>query len=217
MEGIGQWSHRLTILPDRLFPRFFHLPKLTSAGLVISLLAVLVLRVVDLLLAISRRHVVRIERQNLLIFLEGEVITAGGVISIRLGEKFLNLFHLGNELGPHRPVVEAGGLQLHQHLGGRPAIRVVAVAQNLLHNRLGLGVFAFRHSLLRQFHSAFAKSVDRVIMGLPGDDRVWEIADCHAKFLVRHSEILCLHGELAAGEGFLPRRQRGLAARNLFF
>src|SRR5207253_5766047 len=82
LESLSERADRLSVLANGFFPALLHLPELTRSRLIVGLLVVMILGVVDLFLAAPRCHVVGIECQDLLIFLKGQVIAAGGVISV---------------------------------------------------------------------------------------------------------------------------------------
>ena len=61
MKRFGREFDGLAIFFDRLFPTFLNLPNGARPGFVIGLLVVIVFRIVDLLFAVARGGVVRID------------------------------------------------------------------------------------------------------------------------------------------------------------
>jgi hypothetical protein len=76
-EGVTDWADRLAVLTDRLFPSFLDLPKLLRTGFVEGLFTIVRFVEIDSLFPVAGRDVVGIEVQDLLVFLEGEIVTAG--------------------------------------------------------------------------------------------------------------------------------------------
>ena len=124
-------SDRLPILADRFFPAFLHLPELPGARFVVGLFAVVRFREIDFLLTAARGDVVRIERQDLLVFLEREIVAAAIVVTVRVGQEFSHFFDLGDELRAHRLVEITGLLQMGSSSSAASAVRIVAIVQNL--------------------------------------------------------------------------------------
>src|SRR5207253_10700868 len=114
-----------SILTEGLLPSLLHVRELTSARLVISVFTVTILRVVDLFLAATRGGVVGIDRQDLLVFLESEIVTRGVVITVGIGQKFFHFLNFFDERRSHRFVEVTGLLQMGEQLQRRPAIWVV--------------------------------------------------------------------------------------------
>ena len=93
-KRVGDGCHGLTRWSDGLFPPFLDLPKLLRTRFVICLLAVVRSGEVDSLFSAARGHVVRIECQDLLVFLESEVMTSVKVVALRLSQEFLHFLDL---------------------------------------------------------------------------------------------------------------------------
>src|SRR5207249_10286406 len=157
-DGVECFTGRRPILTEGLLPSLLHVRELTSARLVISVFTVTILRVVDLFFAATSGGVVRVDRQDLLVFLEGEIETAGVVITVGIGQKFFHFLNFFDECRAHRFVEVTGLLQVGEQLQRRPAIWIVAICQHFAQNRLGFGKFSLGNILLGDFDAAFAKS-----------------------------------------------------------
>src|SRR6266478_8255896 len=101
-----------------------HVRELASSRLVIRVFTVVILGVVDLFFAATGRGVVRIERQDLLVFLESKVVTRGVVITVGIGQKFFHFLNFFDECRSHCFVEVTGLLQVGEQLQRRPAIWV---------------------------------------------------------------------------------------------
>ena len=122
------------------------------------------MRQVDPFLAAARGDVVRVEIQDLFVFLEGEIVTARAVIAFGVVEQLLHVLDLGDELRAHRPVEVTGLGKVSEELERLPAIRIVAIAHNFANDLLGLAIFAFGDSLLGKPDAALAKARDRCVV-----------------------------------------------------
>ena len=172
LKCFGHGLDRFAVLFDWLFPAFLHLPNSSRPRFVVSLLIVIVFRVVDLLFAVTRGGIVRIDSQNLFVFLEGQIVTGRVVITVGIGQEFFYFLNFFDELRSHRFVEIAGLLQMREQLQGRPAIRIVAIFQDLAHNRFGFDKFAVGDVLLGDFNATFAKTGDRFVMRFGRSDGV---------------------------------------------
>src|SRR5205814_10403797 len=74
---------------------------------------------------------------------------------------------------------------------------------------------AFRDSLLRQFHSALAETVHRVVVRFPRDYRTRKVSDGCPKFLMGERKVLRLHGGLAPRQGLFASRHGSLPPLHL--
>ena len=175
------------------------------------------LREVDPFLAPAGGNVVRIEVQDLLIFLEGEIVTPGVVVAVRVDQQLLHILDLGDELRAHRPVEIAGLGKMGEEVKRLAAIRIVAIAHDFPHHLFSLAVFAFGNALLGQFHSTFAEAVDRAIVVIGGRQAIGQKADGHPEFIMGLGKILRLQREPAAGERALPLQNSRLPFRDFAF
>src|SRR5207237_136534 len=101
-DGIECFTGSRPVLTEGLLPALLHVRELTSARLIIRVFTVMILRVVDLLLAAPRGSVVRVERQDLFVFLESEIVTRGVVITVRIGQKLFHFLNFFDERWSHR-------------------------------------------------------------------------------------------------------------------
>ena len=168
---------------------------------------------IDFFFAATRRDVVRIEIEDLLVFFEGEIVAAAVVVTLRVGKELFHVLNFREKLRAHRPVEVTGLLQMGQHLRGRAAIRIILVGQHLAAERFGFGKFARGDALLREFDSAGAESTHRLVVRGGADDRIWQKLQRGPELLVRDGIILLRHSRLRAAERFLASRERGLPAR----
>ncbi|PYJ81419.1 MAG: hypothetical protein DME73_07510 [Verrucomicrobia bacterium] len=171
----------------------------------------MILRVVDLLLAAPRGSVVRVERQDLFVFLESEIVTRGVVITVRIGQKLFHFLNFFDERWSHRFVEVAGLLQVGEQLQRRPAIWIVAVLQNFAQNRLSFSKVAVGDLLLGNFHTALAETGQRFVVHFAGSDRVGEQLQRAPEFFMRNRVISRPHRRLRARQDFYTARQRRLA------
>jgi len=79
----------------------------------------------DKQLAVARGDVVRIDRQDLLVFLKGEIVTPGVVITIGIGQQLFYFLNFFDELRTYCLVEVAGLLQMRKQLQRRSAIWIV--------------------------------------------------------------------------------------------
>src|SRR5260370_4610877 len=74
-DGVQYFRGSSPILTERLLPSLLHVRELAPARLVIRVFTVTILRIVDLFLPAPCGRVVRVERQDLFVFLESEIET----------------------------------------------------------------------------------------------------------------------------------------------
>ncbi len=72
---------------------------------------------IDPLFPTTSGDVVGIEIQDLLVFFEGEIVTAGVVIAVGVAQELLHVLDFGDELRAHRFVEIAGLGKMGQELG----------------------------------------------------------------------------------------------------
>ena len=171
----------------------------------------MILGVVDLFFAATGRGVVRIERQDLLVFLESKVVTRGVVITVGIGQEFFHFLNPFDERWAHRFVEVTGLLQMREQLQRRPAIWIVAVLQNFAQNRFSFSKVAVGDLLLGDFYAALAETGQRLVVRFAGSDRVGEQLQRAPEFFMRNRVISRLHRRLCAGQDFYTARQRRLA------
>src|SRR6266478_7123325 len=171
-----------------------HVRELASSRLVIRVFTIMILGVIDLFFAAAGRGVVRIERQDLLVFLESKVVTRGVVITVGIGQELFYLLNFFDECWAHRFVEVTGLLQVGEQLQRGPAIWIVAVLQNFAQNRLGFGKVAVGDLLLGDFHAALAETGQRFVVRFAGSDRVWEQLQRAPEFFMRNRVISRPHG-----------------------
>ena len=211
LEGVRERADGLSILPNGFFPAFLDLPKLARSCLIVRFLVVMIFRIIDLLFAVPGRSVVGIEREDLFVFFEREIVATGVVVTVRITEQTFYVFDFRNEFRTHGSVEETRLLQVSQQLRCQSAVGIVTVVQTFAQDEFRIRVFAFGDPLLSQFHAAFTKAVHRFIMRFARGHRVGQKIHRSAKFIVRQGKIFRLHGGLAAHEGFFASRQRGLS------
>ena len=130
------------------------------------------LGVIDPLLTAPRGDVIGIEVEDLLIFLEGEIVAAGVVVALGITEELLHILYLGDELRAHRLVEIAGLRKVSEKVERFAAIGIITITHHFAHNHLCFRVFAFGNTLLGQLHSALAKAIDRGVMLLGGGEGI---------------------------------------------
>src|SRR5262249_48613291 len=150
LKRVADLADILPVLSNRFFPAFFHLPELTGTGFVISLLIVAILSVINLLLAATRRGVVRIEGADLFVFLKRQIVTARIVVPVGFGQQLLNFFDLGDEFRSDRSIVITGMAKVSHQLLGFGTIRIVPLIKHFQRDRFSFAVLAFGNSLLGQ-------------------------------------------------------------------
>src|SRR2546423_12086402 len=120
------------IFADRLLPGSFHLPQLTPSCLVVRFLAVLIFGVINFLLTLSRRGVVWIQTQHLIVAFHGKVIPARLIKAVCVSEPLFDLLHPLRE-GQRRKAATIGFADLSRlhvcFVGHRPAGRMVKGAR----------------------------------------------------------------------------------------
>ncbi|PYL95381.1 MAG: hypothetical protein DMF18_08215 [Verrucomicrobia bacterium] len=210
-DGIECFTGSRPVLTEGLLPALLHVRELTSARLIIRVFTVMILRVVDLLLAAPRGSVVRVERQDLFVFLESEIVTRGVVITVRVGQELFHFLNFFDECRAHRFVEVTGLLQMGEQLQRRPAIGIVAVLQNFTQNRLSFRKVAVGDPLLGDFHAALAETGQRFVVHFAGSDRIGEQLQRAPEFFMRNRVISRPHRRLRARQDFYTARQRRLA------
>src|SRR6266436_6819067 len=159
--GVEYFRGSPPILTEGLLPSRLQVRELASARLVIRVFTIMILGVIDLFFAAAGRGVVRIERQDLLVFLESKVVTRGVVITVGIGQELFYLLNFFDECWAHRFVEVTGLLKVGEQLQREPAIWIVAVLQNFAQNRLGFSKVAVGDPLLGDFHAALAETGQR--------------------------------------------------------
>ena len=119
---------RHTVFADRLLPGSFHLPKLTSSRLIVRFLAVLIFCVINFLLALPRRCVVRIEREHLIVSFHGKIVLARLIKTIGVCEQLLHFFDLVDEVRRDRFIEVTRRAQMLVEFLGFAAIGIVTAA-----------------------------------------------------------------------------------------
>ena len=211
LEGLRQRADGLSILPNGFFPAFLDLPKLARSCLIVRFLVVMIFRIVDLLFAAPGRDVVRIEREDLFVFLKREIVATGVVVTVRITEQLFYVFDFRDEFRTHRSVEVTRLLQMSEQLRRRPAVGIVTIVQTFAQDEFRVRVFGFGDPLLSQFHAAFTKAVHGFVMRFARGHRIGQKTHRCAEFLMRQGKIFRLQGGLAAHECFFASRQRGLS------
>src|SRR5689334_5120642 len=102
----------LSVLTDRLFPAMLDLPHGAAASFIVGFDAILVFGQINSLLPLTRRGVVGIEIQHLVVAFHRQIVAARLIKPLRFRQQLFHLLDFGEKLWPHRFVDVTGIVQM---------------------------------------------------------------------------------------------------------